>query len=587
MKKILCSGILLFTLLPLFAQIQSDLPKWTTPEEKSAIPAYASSRAYATDAITVPPGFPVRTMAEWEEIQALFITWRTFPGILRQIVKEAQTECLVVIICSDSNAVKSNLTTNNIPLTNVKFLQKNSNTIWMRDYGGNTIYKNQVEDLMFVDWIYNRPRPLDDVIPEAIATDIGIPHYATTQHPYGLVHTGGNFMSDGMGTGFSSELVLTDNIDTVYHPFPKTAAQIDTIVHEFMGIDYGRYIKMDVLPYDGIHHIDMHMKLTDEQTLLVGEYPTGIADGPQINTNLQYVMSNFNSPFGTPYKVVRIPMPPDAGNAYPNNGGDYRTYANFTFVNKKILLPIYEEKYDTTAIRILQETLPGYQIAGIYCNDIIQQSGALHCITHSLGVSEPLLITHQSLEDTYNTTNPYQVVASIQHQSGIANATVMYRVQPSPNFQAAPMTQVFGGTEWVGDIPAQPSGSKIEYFISANANSGKSQVRPITAPTGFYDFEVKTLSAMDILTEGKMHPVYPNPATAMTAVPVSFSNATEGKLELFNLVGQKVLTLFEGKFPSGNQRFFFNAAEFPSGIYFLSLQTNDKAVTQKVMIMHE
>ena len=38
-----------------------------------------------------------------------------------------------------------------------------------------------------------------------------------------------------------------------------------------MGIN--RYITMPTLPYDGIHHIDMHMKLLDEETLLVGEYP--------------------------------------------------------------------------------------------------------------------------------------------------------------------------------------------------------------------------------------------------------------------------------------------------------------------------
>lgn len=579
--------IILFNILPLIGQIQDNLPKWTTPEEKGAISAYASSRAYATDAITVPPGFPVRTMAEWEEIQALFITWRTYPSILRQIVKEAQTECLVVIICSDSNAVKSDLTTNSISLTNVRFLQKDSNTIWMRDYGGNTIYKNQVEDLMFVDWIYNRPRPKDDVIPEAIATNFSIPHYATTQPPYDLVHTGGNFMADGLGTAFSSKLVLNENMGTGYSLSPKTSAQIDTVMHEFMGINYGRYIKMDVLPYDGIHHIDMHMKLMDEQTLLMGEYPTGIADGPQINTNLQYVLSNYNSPFGTPYKVVRIPMPPDAGGNFPDNGGDYRTYANWTFVNKKILLPIYEEKYDTTAIRILQENLPGYQIAGIYCNDIIQQSGALHCITHSMGVSEPLLITHQPLEDTYNTSNPYQVTATIQHQSGIANATLMYRVQPSSVFQAVAMTQVFTSNEWVGDIPAQSPGNVIEYFITANANSGKSQVRPITAPAGFYDFEVKTLSAMETLTEGNMYAVYPNPASSMTVVPIAFSKPTEGKLTLFNLVGQKVMTIFEGKFPSGNQKYFFNAGEVPSGVYFLCLQTEDKTVTQKVMIIRD
>ncbi|MFN8165148.1 MAG: agmatine deiminase family protein [Bacteroidia bacterium] len=107
---------------------------------------------------------------------------------------------------------------------------------------------------------------------------------------------------------------------------------------------------METLPYDDIHHIDMHIKLLDEETLLVGEYPQGIADGPQIEANLQYVLSNFNSVFGTPYKVIRIPMPPDASNSYPNVGGDYRTYTNSVFVNNTIILPTYSQQYDTTAI---------------------------------------------------------------------------------------------------------------------------------------------------------------------------------------------------------------------------------------------
>ena len=36
---------------------------------------------------------------------------------------------------------------------------------------------------------------------------------------------------------------------------------------KFMGIE--RYIKMETLPYDEIHHIDMHMKLLDEETILM------------------------------------------------------------------------------------------------------------------------------------------------------------------------------------------------------------------------------------------------------------------------------------------------------------------------------
>ena len=42
----------------------------------------------------------------------------------------------------------------------------------------------------------------------------------------------------------------------------------------------------------------MHMKLLNEETLLVGEYPTGIADGPQIEANIQYVLANFQNTFG-------------------------------------------------------------------------------------------------------------------------------------------------------------------------------------------------------------------------------------------------------------------------------------------------
>ena len=39
------------------------------------------------------------------------------------------------------------------------------NNIWMRDYGQNTVYKNDVEDRLLVDWIYNRNRPYDDLVP--------------------------------------------------------------------------------------------------------------------------------------------------------------------------------------------------------------------------------------------------------------------------------------------------------------------------------------------------------------------------------------------------------------------------------------
>src|SRR5436190_11246212 len=198
---------------------------------------------------------------------------------------------------------------------------------------------------------------------------------------------------------------------------------------------------MTTLPYDVIHHIDMHLKLLDEETLLVGEYPAGIADGPQIEANLQYVLSNFNSVFGTPYKVIRIPMPPDGSGLYPNNNGDYRTYANAVFVNKTVILPVYAQQYDTTAVRIWQEALPGYTIKTIDCNSIIPALGAVHCITKEVAAIDPLLISHQPLHDTYNTTNPYPVTTRIQHRSGISIAEIYYRTDTTQPYVSASMSQ--------------------------------------------------------------------------------------------------------------------------------------------------
>jgi hypothetical protein len=110
-----------------------------------------------------------------------------------------------------------------------------------------------------------------------------------------------------MGTAFSSKLIIDENKSSGGFGVNHTEAEIDTIVKKFLGVN--RYIKMDKLPYDGIHHIDMHMKLLDEETLIVGEYPAGISDGPQIEANLQYVLANFKTAFGTDYRVVRVPMP--------------------------------------------------------------------------------------------------------------------------------------------------------------------------------------------------------------------------------------------------------------------------------------
>ncbi|MFN5371420.1 MAG: agmatine deiminase family protein [Bacteroidia bacterium] len=540
--------------------------------------------------LDTPPDGSSRTAAEWEEIQALVVTWRDYKATLAEIIRYAQEECKVIVHATNAATAQNELTnTYNVPIgPNVVFVSQPNNSLWIRDYGANTVYMNDVDSLFLVDWKYNRPsRVQDDSIPRRYARELDLNLVQTTLAPNRLVHTGGNFMSDGFGTAFSSNLILDENTD-------KTEAQIDAIMENYMGIN--RYIKMEVLPYDGIHHIDMHMKLLDEETLLWAQYPNGVADGPQIEANLLYVLDNFNSVFGTPYKIVRVVAPPDySGNGtpiYPNNSSaDYRTYSNSVFVNKTVLLPVYEGQFDTTAVRIYQENLPGYRIVPIDCRDIIGASGAIHCITHSVGVNDPLLISHQRLTDTYDTQNPYPVQALMQHRSGINSAQLYYTTDTLAGFTAVNLEPGFVNDTYLGAIPPQSAGTTGYYYLRGASESGKVQIRPITAPNGWFSFRVidtndvtKThfQEALDVF----QLKAFPNPASGIVCIPVTVEAGQDIQLELLDLNGRIVQGIHTGTVSAGENRFYIDASKLSSGAYCIKASTRFGAVNQKLIIAH-
>ena len=485
----------------LFSQ-NNILPKDFSQEERLEMDSYLVEKfsKKSNTVFTNPPAFSVRTMAEWEEVQALTIAWEGYEPILTEIVRNAVEECNVIIACSSPNQVQNYLIGEGVDISNVQCLSINTNSIWMRDYGQNTIYQNDVDSIYLVDWVYNRPRPYDDAFPEELSNYLNIDVFQTSEAPYELVHTGGNFMSDGFGTAFSSELIFEENDGAGDYGinYPNQSEQeIDNIMSQFMGIE--NYIKMPVLPYDGIHHIDMHMKLLDEETLLVAEYPEGMSDGPQIEANLDYILNNFTTKYGTPFNVIRIPSPPSTSGAYPGSqpgnttDGYYRTYTNSIFINETVLVPFYREEYDTIAQRIYEEALPGYNIVGIDCDDsgnnIIALSGAIHCITHTVGVNDPLLISYKQIDDVcLDDGTPYVFInALVKHKSGINNVNFNYRSEGENQFTSISMQDSDGDDLWEA-VMTFDFNSNVEYFISATSNSGKEQVRPITAPEGFYSF---------------------------------------------------------------------------------------------------
>ncbi len=558
----------------LFSQERESLPKGLSESETGLV----SEFRFRGSRMTPPPTGPVRAAAEWEEVEYLVVTWESnFQGILRQIVAVGVQECKVIITTQNQAAVENYLTAGGVDLTNVIFMNAPWDSIWIRDYGGNTIYSEDVGERALTDWIYNRPRPNDNVMPSAHAAQTSIPIYITDSGTDDLVNTGGNYMSDGLGNAFASRLILNENeAGNPYGVSAKTEAQIDGIMQAYMGIE--NFIKMETLPYDVIHHIDMHMKLLDEETILVSKYPEGVADGPQIEANIDYVLSNFQSPFGTPYDIKWIDAPPSTSGSYPDTGGSYRTFSNSLFLNKSILIPTYRPEVDAPAIAYYQELMPGYNIVGIDVDNpgenLISLLGAIHCITHTIGVADPLWIVHQPVDDA-NMNSTVAIDAMIKHVSGINNAKVFWREEGATTFNEVAMTFV-SDDNWTANLDIIET--NVEYYIWAEANSGKSLARPIVAPEGYWTINVETLSIAE-WAENHISAPYPNPTN--TSVSFNLENiAGPISISIYNVLGQK---LFETDIENGNGRVMLDLNDEWKGTLFVTFKGEFGIVNKKII----
>ena len=75
--------------------------------------------------------------------------------------------------------------------------------------------------------------------------------------------------------------------------------------------------------------------------------------------------------------------------------------------------------------------------------------------------------------------------------------------------------------------------------------------------------------------------VYPNPASAITCIPVNCVESFEGQINLINVLGKEVTTIYEGNFLSGLNQFFIHANNYAKGMYFIVLDSEQGKITKK------
>ena len=396
-----------------------------------------------------PPPQPSVNPGEFERMSGVLIRYPL--GLSYSIIAEMSEDITVVTIVSSetqAQTVNGYYINNGVNVDNCEWLIAPSNSIWTRDYGPWFIFTG--EDVQGIsNHTYNRPsRPYDNMIPLRFGEAYDIPVYDLP-----LTHTGGNYMSDGMGISMSTDLVYDENSGI-------SQLQLEDYMNTWLGVE--DYDVVDDILSGGIHHIDCWAKMLNPGTILAKRLNPPNAT---LEANVAYWESKISS-YGRPYEVIRI----DCASSTP--------YTNGIILNDKCLVPIFNNPLDQQALDTWAEAMPGYEILG-YTGSWVSND-AIHC--RAMGITDRymLRIVHVPLLDIENNGEDYLVEADIHAYSNEALSAGMPEIQWSVNggpYETSLMASI-GDDIYQGYIPEQPDYSIVEYYLHAEDESGRNEDHP-------------------------------------------------------------------------------------------------------------
>ncbi len=500
-----------------------------------------------------PPSYPVRTHAEYERVQCVFFRWpysSSWNYIWREMIREVSEVTKAYIITaypSDTTSIKNYLLQGGVNIDSVRFFIVSTNSVWIRDYGPWSIYVEN-GSLSIIDFIYNRPRPQDDSFPSKLGQAWNLPVYLPD-----LVHPGGNFMVDGNGVGFSTELIYQEN--------NLTPSQIAQIMKDYLGLE--KFVVVPRILYEYTGHIDIFAKILNDTLVMVGKYDNPNDPNYARLNQIADSISHVQNLDGKYFKVVRIIMPESFSPSHTTGA----TYLNSLFVNGKILVPIYGLPQDPEALQVYQQALPDYEVIGINCSAMVGSGGAIHCVTMGFAPKDflPPEVIHNPLQDTSISYWPLTVFAEVFDNLKVYRVYLIYNI----NHQDSTMLRMLKVEntdsfyrEFEGNVNV---GDSIFYRILAIDGAFNKTYLP---QNGYFAFKIKPETQVSEKMKDNRVKVYFSNKTLF----ISSNNEEDLNLYLYDISGRKLIS-FKILIEKGIKK--INLSNLKNGTYFLKLKSKN------------
>jgi agmatine deiminase len=307
--------------------------------------------------------------ADWEPPGVLLVAYQPeLEEALAELVAAASHETDVFVLASPEQ-LKDRRFSGRIGALAARAIAVKHDTPWIRDYGPLEVISEK-DGRIWVDLSYYEERPLDDALPVQLSRLVDV-----QLESYVLEAEGGGVASNGAGVC----AMTTSSFDkaVAYEP---TAGRTEGLLW-VLGCQSLAVVASVTGEETG--HIDVFAQFLAQDLVAVAqmdpEYNSVVA--AQLDAAAEAIVTAAEA-LEQSMRVVRVPM--------HTLGPRFYTYVNGTRVGKRFLVPHYRTvgaSLELTAYRRLQLALPGVKLVPVRADPMVEQGGAVHCLTLGLGAS--------------------------------------------------------------------------------------------------------------------------------------------------------------------------------------------------------
>lgn len=152
---------------------------------------------------------------------------------------------------------------------------------------------------------------------------------------------------------------------------------------------------------------------------------------------------------------------------------------------------------------------------------------------------------------------------------------------PTGNYSTSSV--LMGSSDWTNESNLYNDENILIIHNPAVANLFYQEFHQRYKEVSGHPVSISSLSN-EITSDFKLYQNYPNPFNSQTVIRFSVNKQAFVKIQVYNVLGQKVIDLIDSRFTPGDYQVTFNSSSLSSGIYYYTLRSEGFSDIKKLVI---